>query len=57
VSEIPEMIYAKTSGVESKCSTTVRNPVAADVEIASRAALSLAASTTCSLESKSIMVC
>ena len=55
--EIPEMMYAKISGIESRCSATACNPVTVDAEIASRAALSPATSTTSSPESKSDMTC
>ena len=55
--EIPEMTYAKISGIESRCSATACNPVVGDVEIASRAALSPATSTMLSLESNSDMIC
>ena len=55
--EIPEMTYAKISGIESRCSATACNPVVGDAEIASRAALSPATSTMLSLESNSDMIC
>ena len=47
------MMYAKTSGTESRCLSAAGNPM---TEIAFRAALSPAGSSIRSLESKSIMV-
>jgi len=51
------MMYAKISGIGSRCSATSCNPVTVDAEIASRATLSPATSATSSPQSKSDMIC